>query len=97
MTKRKVTKLFAVVALATSTPALAGPEHDHREPITVQADPWASAPAPTPAPRPAPVAAPALVDAVLAVFGISAPRRLPSGAPACGNVASRAPRPADCK
>ena len=104
MTKRKVTKLFAVVALATSTQAVAGPGHEHvapaRTPATTmvahrapEADQWATPDRATPPPVPqvGPITA-----QVLAVFGISAPRRLSNGAPACGNVASRAPRRADC-
>ncbi|MEO8705105.1 MAG: hypothetical protein ABI867_33940 [Kofleriaceae bacterium] len=95
MSKRRVTTLFAVVALAASAPAIAGPEHDHHEPAVTQPDPWATARAPVPVTT-LPLA-PALGEAVLALFGISSPRRLPNGAPACGNVASRAPRPVDCK
>jgi len=107
MTKRKVTKLFAVVALATSAPAVAGPGHDHPAPaptpakiITIavqapQADPWVTPDRATPAKPPQQLSP--ITAQVLALFGISVPRRLASGAPACGNVASRAPRPADCQ
>ena len=99
MTKRKVTKLFAVVALATGTPAMAGPDDDRvpargAAPSAIarsQPDPWLGVREARPPVQPAPV-----TRAVLALFGISTPRRLPNGAPACGNVASRAPRSADC-
>ncbi len=53
----------------------------------VGADPWSS--------RPAQPAAPTFSLTGLVEL-IVQPRTMPSGAPACGNVASRAPRPADC-
>ena len=87
MTKRKATKLFAVVALAAASaaPTVAGP-HPTSHPVET-----------TPAPTPTPEIQPAvLVQSVLALFGISLPRTLPNGAPACGNVGTRAARPVDC-
>jgi hypothetical protein len=100
MTKRNLTKLFAVVTLATSLPmAAAGPAHDHGrgEPApAARPDPWAGDGVPGRIPAVAPTAE-AIGSAVLAVLGISKPRELPSGAPACGNVATRAPRPASCE
>lgn len=99
--KKQITKLFAVVAMAAS-PAAANP--------TRPPDPWAvpAAVSPftpdetsramavmismgfaalatprTPAPAPAPVVG-------------ARPRTTRSGAPACGNVATRAPRPIEC-
>jgi hypothetical protein len=107
MSKRPhVTKLLAVVALAAS-PAAANPHHAAQAPAGAVAartevqraviDPWAGQPAPE-SPRPASSAqAPAeVVGAVLAIFGITAPRQLASGAPACGNVQTKMPRPASC-
>ncbi len=99
--KKKITKLFAVMAIAAS-PAAADP--------VAQPDPWAVSAAVSPftpdeslraieivismgfaalvRAREAPVTAPAAV--------VARPRTTPSGAPACGNVASRAPRPVEC-
>lgn len=101
MTKRKVTKLFAVVALTASAPTLAGAEvrtavvaaHDAAHHAAPRPDPWAMPDEPqTPV-----VQQVALLGSVLAsLIGVAAPRQLPNGAPACGNVASRAPRPVDC-
>jgi hypothetical protein len=89
MTKRTATKLFAVVALATATPAAAGPEHaHHREPAG--ADEAAARQRGTAA---------ALVQtgetvraSVLTLFGVTVPRTLKTGAPACGNVQGKGPR-----
>lgn len=96
MAKRKVTKLFAVVALAASAPALA---ETPKRPVEVAApakpDPWAVASAPDPVAVPVQQQVALLADSLRKLFGISAPRTLDTGAPACGNVASRAPRP--CK
>ncbi len=101
MTTRKVTKLLAVVAFATS-PATADPTP--RAPIAARVevphvpaapDPWASPAIVTFAvPHPA-TAAPLSLTALVA--RLVSPRTMPSGAPACGNVASRAPEPIDCE
>lgn len=86
MQKTRVTKLLAVVAMTTGT-AIADPR-------------------PVALPPPAPVAAIAAAaeSALIAVralqmisLELARPRTMPSGAPACGNVASRAPRPASCE
>ncbi|HEY5936076.1 MAG TPA: hypothetical protein VIU61_15610 [Kofleriaceae bacterium] len=96
-------KLFAVVALATATPAVAGPEHAHHKHAEVTpiaspaADPWAgpaTATASTAATAPIPGA---IAQAILALFGISLPRTLPSGAPACGNLGAKSQARADCE
>ncbi|MBS1121456.1 MAG: hypothetical protein H6Q90_3684 [Deltaproteobacteria bacterium] len=117
MTKRKVTKLLAVVALTASAPLIASADHatlrapaGHRgepdlrpapaPPVGSSLDPWATDPWATAArssPQPAQRVARPLVESMFAVFGISVPRQLQTGAPACGNVAGRAPRPVDCK
>jgi hypothetical protein len=101
MKKKQITKLFAVMAIAAS-PAAANP--------AAQPDPWAVSTTVSPLSpddasaamaavitigfaaltRPRPVAAPTPVVA-------ARPRTTPSGAPACGNVASRAPRPESCQ
>ncbi len=105
MTKRRVTKLFAVVALTSSAPALADHARVKDAPVKVEAhathatptprpDPWATPPTPTPT-HTEPL--PPLMTSLFSLLGISVPRQLPNGAPACGNVASRAPRPVDCK
>jgi hypothetical protein len=74
---KQATKLFAVVALATSTPAAAGPEHaEHR----------ASQPAPTDA------EVKAAVDHAVKLLGVWVPRMLKSGGPACGNVQGKGRR-----
>ena len=78
MKTKQVTKLFAVVALATSTAA---------------ADP---APVVTPAVAAAKTALVAARALQSLVIELARPRVMPTGAPACGNVASRAPRPASC-
>jgi len=74
MSKRRVTKLFAVAL------GLAGCEEATPAPV-------ASSPTPAPVAKPAP--APAAVVPV-------APRTLPDGRPACGNVMGKAPRPPEC-
>ena len=85
MKTRRVTKLLAVVAMTTGVAA---------------ADP--AKPVPTPAPAPAIVAA--AESALVAVrllqmisIELAKPRTMGNGAPACGNVASRAPQPANCQ
>ena len=95
--KKQVRKLFAVVALATATPAVAGPEHAHRHAETkpVAADPWNAPAAPATATT-APVPS-AIAQAILALFGISVPRTLPTGAPACGNLGAKSQARADCE
>lgn len=90
MTKRRVTKLFAVVALATTTPAVA-----ERANTRHGIDPWAetrptATPTPT-TPSQVQVQPEVLARSLLALFGISLPRTLANGSPACGNVASRLP------
>jgi hypothetical protein len=98
--KKQVRKLFAVVALATATatPAVAGPGHAHPRPETTRVatpDPWAG-PAVTAAAPTAPVPA-AIAQAILALFGISVPRTLPTGAPACGNLGAKSQARAECE
>ena len=98
--KKKATKLLAVMAIATS-PAVAVADRGAGVdgPVARATDPWA-------APRD-PWSAPRAIDpdrVRLSLAGLDAafamvsarPRQMPSGAPACGNVASRAPRPAEC-
>ena len=77
--KKKVGTLLAVT-LATAAPAVAEP--------LAKPDPWATTHVRSSAPA-RNVRAEQLVDRVLAMFGIAAPRQLPSGAPACGNVQSK--------
>ncbi len=109
MTKRKFTRLFAVVALTTSVPAVHANPARQARPQTITTVVPATPVAPTtPDPRvrpPAagqrPIAPPptpaALVESVFALLGVSVPRQLRTGAPACGNVATRMARPADCR
>ncbi len=90
MTKRPVTKLFAVIALATAAPAAANPTTTAND---VKAPTAQHAPAPvTHAPT---VAHAPMFAAILKAFGVTRPRQLPNGSPACGNVNSKV-RPADC-
>jgi hypothetical protein len=108
MSKRpRVTKLLAVVALAAS-PAAANPHHASQAPARAAGvrtevkraviDPWAGQPAAESSQPATAHHGPAeVVDAVLAIFGITAPRRLASGAPACGNVQTKGPRPVQCE
>lgn len=91
MSTKRVTKLLAVVALSTS-PAAADPAPRPR------VDPWATTafvrtevPARPREIRPVTLSLTALVELIVQ------PRTMPSGAPACGNVASRAPQPVDCE
>jgi hypothetical protein len=96
MTKRKVTKLFAVVALAPAI-AVAGPEHaEHREmaPVVEQRDVAGDMATTSTA---AVAGVKPVAERALAVFGIAAPRQLKTGAPACGNVASKSPRRQPCE
>jgi hypothetical protein len=100
MKTKQVTKLLAVVAFATS-PAVADPTPRPAVTTVVAArpDPWAgTAPVTTPVVAPAAAApVPAAVRALQSlVIELARPRVMPSGAPACGNVASRAPRPVSC-
>lgn len=44
----------------------------------------------------APTTSPEAFSLTALVARLVQPRTMPSGAPACGNVASRAPQPADC-
>ena len=110
MTTKKVTKLLAVVALATSPVAADPAPHAPivnrvvvREMGSVPssrtpADPWAGTAivrlAPTSVAAPP---APVTFSLTALVERIVQPRTMPSGAPACGNVASRAPQPVDCE
>jgi len=95
MTKKPVRKLFAVVALATATtaaPVAAGPEHAHAKHVEVT-------PIAAPAAQQA-TASPAVMTAiaqVLALFGISLPRTLPTGAPACGNLGGKSAARYECE
>lgn len=98
--KKQVRKLFAVVALATATPAVAGPEHAHHRhadtrpaPVT---DLW-NAPAAAPGAATTAPTVTAITQAILALFGISVPRTLPTGAPACGNLGAKSQARADCE
>jgi hypothetical protein len=110
MAKRHhVQKLLAVMVMA-SAPAAAGPEHAHHAPppakpagAPAKTDAKLAA-APAVQPDATPVARPGARPAthaqaelarVLAVFGITLPRRLATGAPACGNVMSKGPRHCD--
>jgi hypothetical protein len=89
MTKRKIGTLFAVVALATSTPAVAGPEHAHHG-EKPGVPPPQTQPAQQQQATPTPTTPGMLLDQLLAIFGaVAVPRTLPTGAPACGNVATR--------
>ncbi len=101
MTTKKVTKLLAVVALATG-PVVADPTPiANRAPImaVVKPDPWASTAIVRVEPRTAPIATPPppAFSLMALVERLVQPRTMPSGAPACGNVASRAPQPVDCE
>lgn len=89
----KASTLLAVMAIATS-PALAGPDaRSDRESAPHEARVAPKAP---PAPH-ATTAPPTTTAAPPAVaIGVAQPRLMPSGAPACGNVATRAPRPREC-
>lgn len=86
--KKKATKLLAVIAIAAS------PACDRAEPASTTSDPWNS-------PRVASAIDRERVEVSLA--GISStlqtisatPRQMPTGAPACGNVATRA-LPTEC-
>lgn len=94
MTKKKPLKVGTLLAvtLATTAPVLA-------EPV----DSWAPTPNVTVVPPNMPQAfrdiqAGLLIDSVLATLGMTAPRQLSSGAPACGNVQAKMPasRRAQC-
>jgi hypothetical protein len=91
MKKKQITKLFAVLAM-TASPAAAG----------TAPDPWAMSTEVVPMDH---ARASEAMAAILNIgfAAISRPRELavsprttPSGAPACGNVSSRAPWPVDC-
>jgi hypothetical protein len=84
MTSRKVTKLFAVVALTTGT-AAAGPDHaHHRHQDKPQIE--------TPKPQPTAEEEKAAVEAARELLGVWIPRMLKSGGPACGNVQGKSQR-----
>lgn len=108
MKTKQVTKLLAVMALAASPAAadpapLANRAAAQSTPAALPTrtaarpaapDPWAStAIVRIPSASAAPVA-PLTLTALIEL--VSRPRTMPSGAPACGNVASRAPQPVDC-
>jgi hypothetical protein len=61
--------------------------------VTMAATPAVADPPPQPARVDLPVAVRVLEQLSIA---LARPRTMPSGAPACGNVASRAPRPDSC-
>jgi hypothetical protein len=99
MTK-KVTKLLAVVALATS-PVAADPapvrDMGSDSMSRTAVDPWAGTAMVRVATATAAATPAGSTFSLTALVELVArPRLMPSGAPACGNVASRAPRPADC-
>ncbi|HEU0034652.1 MAG TPA: hypothetical protein VFQ53_28705 [Kofleriaceae bacterium] len=99
MTRRPASTLLAVCAIATTSTAYANPAGEHRPPHAVTTDarpPAPPPPTPTP-PPPSTVEVPPVLHAALSALGIVTPRRLPSGAPACGNVATKAPRPERCR
>ncbi len=89
--KKKATKLFAVVAMVAS-PAI----------VTAQPrDPWSAQSSIDP--DRVRVSLTALEGTIArdtaprqVAVDTARPRQMPSGAPACGNVASRAPRPIEC-
>lgn len=87
MTKRRVTKLLAVVAMTTGTVGVAMADPGRTltgRPVTAVVSPMVAA------------AESALVAVRLlhsVAIELAKPRTMPSGAPACGNVASRAPQP----
>jgi hypothetical protein len=83
MTKRTTTKLFAVVALATATTACTATS---RTPRTILHEPVGQVV------RPAIMAEKPILQAVKVELQGSAPRVLPTGAPACGNTQSKAKR-----
>ncbi len=93
MTKARVTKLLAVVAMTTGA---AGAAFADPAKPAVTARPIAAAVTP-----PIVAAAESALVAVRLLQSLSIelakPRTMASGAPACGNVASRAPRPASCE
>src|ERR1043165_9167654 len=107
--KKKVGTLLAVTLAAA--PAVAGPEHAHTAKpekkvvvnvkVNVKVDPWAGTKAITTLPPNLPdsfrrMQAQMIVDGAFAVFGVTTPRVLRSGAPACGNVQTKGPPP-PCK
>lgn len=65
-------------------------------------DPWAgTSPSVTPFPPNMPdsfrrMQAQMIVDGMFATFGVTTPRVLRSGAPACGNVQTKSPHPRPC-
>jgi hypothetical protein len=85
MTKRKVSPLFAVVALGVSTPAVAGGDDSWKQkqrPRTLPSGAPACGNTQSKKPVPCTTEAPPAPTPIVAVQ----PRTLPSGAPACGNV-----------
>jgi len=95
MTKTKKIGTLLAVTLATAAPVAANP---------TKPDPWAGKPNVTQVPPNMPASfrslqAEQLVDGFLAVFGVTTPRVLRTGSPACGNVQSKmAPsRRAECE
>ena len=87
MTKRTATKLFAVVALATSTTACTAVSRTPRTSIFVEEiGPMRPILQPT-----ATVEKP-ILEQVKTELTVSTPRLLKTGAPACGNTQSKAKR-----
>jgi hypothetical protein len=90
MRKRSVVRpLLTVAAAAVSLTACSSGAHFTMADETA---PVANAPTSSGSTETVP---PGAVNAVL-VTPLLTPRLLPNGSPACGNVAMRAPRPADC-
>lgn len=50
-----------------------------------------------PAPAPSETYVSTMLENMLALFGIARPRTLANGAPACGNVQTKGPPPAECR
>ncbi len=98
--KKKATKLLAVVVIAAS-PGIVTADRASNASNAPRAsnDPWEPTRDPWNTPRDLD---PDRVRTMLAelegriALVTARPREMPSGAPACGNVASRAPRPAEC-
>lgn len=98
--KKKATKLLAVVVIAAS-PGIVTADRASSASNAPRAsnDPWEPTRDPWNTPRDLD---PDRVRTMLAelegriALVTARPREMPSGAPACGNVASRAPRPAEC-
>ena len=82
---------------ATATRPIAGQEKERDSFSAAQTDPWATATRPIAGQEKESDSFSAVpVLSLTALVELVAPRRMPSGAPACGNVATRAARAADC-